>query len=244
MTSFRKVAALLTALAGTTLVSAAHAQSAPADAAETPQGDGKLGNHQKNVRLDAGVRAQLIKGAGFDPFSEKDMLPQLSLGASWAFWARDALSLAAVVGFDYGQSSADARSARADLNVARFSLAPEVRYHVLRVLALTAKAGPTLTRESVELSGGLDSSLTKASWKGGVDATAGVAVELFGYASGKNPRPRLWATVEGGYGWTSPMKLELKPDSPGSVPQRLVAPALADLSLAGPLLRVTAALSF
>lgn len=205
---------------------------------------GALGNHQKHIRLDLGARTQFIKSKGFDPFSERDALTQVSASASWAFWSQDAVSLAAVAGFDYGYSSADARSSRASLRLARFVLAPEARYHVLRVLALTAKVGPTLTREAAELDSGLATPLTKASWRLGVDATAGVAVELYGYASGSVRRPRFWFTAEGGYGWTAPMKLDLKPENSAVAPERLVAPPLSDLSVSGPLARATLALSF
>lgn len=246
MTSFRKVRLLapLMASAALSVTSAAFAQTPDADSDTTSVDDGSLGNHQKNIRFDLGARTQFIKGAGFDPFSERDALTQVSLGASWAFWARDALSLAAVAGFDYGGTSAMARSDKAELDLARFALAPEARYHVLRVLAVTAKVGPTLTREAASLSGGLGSTLEKTSWKGGLDATAGVAVELWGYASGSKHRPRLWFAAEGGYGWTTAMKLKLAPESSGSVPQRLVAPALDDLSISGPLFRATVALSY
>jgi hypothetical protein len=239
-----KLLAPLLACALLSVSGAALAQAASADSDTTSVDDGSLGNHQKNVRFDLGARTQFIKGAGFDPFSERDALTQVSLGASWAFWAQDALSLAAVAGFDYGGSSAMARSDKAELDLARLALAPEARYHVLRVLAVTAKLGPTLTREAVSLSGGLGSTLQKTSWKGGFDATAGVAVELWGYASGSKHRPRLWFAAEGGYGWSSAMKLKLEPESSGAVPQRLVAPALDDLSISGPLFRATVALSY
>ncbi|HVY30409.1 MAG TPA: hypothetical protein VHB79_27815 [Polyangiaceae bacterium] len=244
MTSFKKTStvALLTALAGVALSGSAHAAT---DGVDGDADSAALGNHQKHVRVDLGARTQFIKSSGFDPFSEKDALTQVSLAASGVFWTQDAASLAAVIGFDYGETSARARSDQADLSLARFILAPELRYHLLRVLVLTAKVGPTLTRESAQLSGGgFGSDLMKTSWKFGVDATAGAAVELWGYAKGTTHRPRLWATAEGGYGWTAPMKLNLEPADGTTAPQRLVAPTLDDLSISGPLFRVTVALSY
>jgi hypothetical protein len=240
--STRSALALLLALAGLALSGTAQAAT---DGIEGDTDPGALGNHQKHVRLDLGARTQFIKNSGFDPFSEKDVLSQVSVAASWAFWAQDSASLAAVVGFDYGGSSARARSDQAKLDLARYTLAPELRYHLLRLLVLTAKVGPTLTRESAELNGGgFGSSLVKTSWKFGVDATAGAALELWGYAKGTSRKPRLWLAAEGGYGWTAPMKLNLKPEDSAAVPQRLVAPALDDLSISGPLFRVTLALSY
>jgi hypothetical protein len=227
------------------LLAAGQAGAAEADVASAESSaPGELGNHQRHVRVEIGARTQFIKGTGFDPFSTDDVLPQLSLGASWAFWSRDLLSLAAVAGFDYGASSASLRSDEASIDVRRFLLAPEVRYHVLRVVALTAKVGPTLTREAAEVSGPLGTSMLKTGWKFGFDATAGAAVELWGYANGASTKPRLWLMGEGGYGWTSAVNLTFKPQDAGSVPQRLTPLDLGDLSVSGPLFRITAGLSF
>jgi hypothetical protein len=227
------------------LLSAGQAAAAEADVAPAgPASEGGLGNHQRNVRVEIGARTQFIKGSGFDPFSTDDVLPQLSLGASFAFWSQNELSLAAVAGFDYGTSSASLRSDKASIDVRRFLLAPEARYHVLRILALTAKVGPTLTREAAEVSGPLGSSMLKTGWKFGFDATAGAAVELWGYANPNSHKPRLWLMGEGGYGWTSAMKLAFKPEDAGSVPQRLSPLDLGDVSVSGPLFRITAGLSF
>lgn len=220
---------------------AAEGQDTASPAAAPPSG---LGNHQKNVRFEIGARTQFVNSSGFNPFSQNDVLPQFSVGASFAFWARDQLSLAAVAGFDYGGSSANLRSDEASIDLRRFSLAPEARYHLLRILVLTAKVGPTLTREAAEVSGALRTPLVKTGWKFGFDATAGAALELWGYESGASRKPRLWLMGEGGYGWTAPMKLTFEPEDAGSVPQRLTPLDLGELSVAGPLFRITAGLSF
>lgn len=236
-----KAACLGAALTLTT--SAAFAQ-ATTDEATPPEDPNDLGNHQRHVRLDIGVRTQFVRSKGLDPFASNDVLPQLTLAASYYFWARDRLSVGGVVAFDYGARSDNARSGDASLDSRRFLLAPEVRYHVLRVLAVSAKVGPTLTRQEVTYSGGLAGDLSKTAWKAGFDATAGAAFEVFGYASGKSNKPRLWLTAEGGYGWTAANQLRLEPDESSSAPQRLTPLDLGELSLSGPLFRVTAALSF
>jgi hypothetical protein len=226
------------------LLGAGHARAQEHDAAAAPPtGPRALGNHQKNVRFEIGARTQFVNSGGLDPFSTNDVLPQLSLGASVAFWTQDKLSLAAMAGFDYGGSEASLRSDQASLDLRRFTLAPEVRYHVLRILAVTARVGPTLTREKAEVQGPLGTML-KTGWKFGFDATAGAAVELWGYESGTSAKPRLWLMGEGGYGWTAPMNLTFKPEDGANVPQRLTALDLGDLSVAGPLFRITAGLSF
>lgn len=222
------------------LAAPARAQDA---AAPDPEAEA-LGTHQRHLRLELGARTQYVSSAGLDPFSENDAIPQLSLGASYAFWAHDKLSLAGVLGFDYSGWSAQARSADASLNLHRFALGPEARYHVLRVLAVTAKLAPTLTRQAAVLTTGVGSDLKDVAWKAGFDATAGVAVEVFGFHSGKSRLPRLWLTGEGGYGWTASNDLVLRPDDAGDAPQRFQPVNLEDLSLSGPLFRITAGVSF
>jgi hypothetical protein len=206
--------------------------------------DNALGTHQKNIRVDLGTRVQFVDSEGLDPFSENDVLPQLALGASWAFFASDALSLAAVGGFDYGATKSHARDNATSLDLRRFTLGPEARYHLFRILALTAKVAPTLTRQAAEVSTGIDSDLQSVAWKFGLDATAGAAVELFGYRSSTSRAPRLWVTAEGGYGWTAAHHLALEPIEASRAPQRLAPLDLEDLSVSGPLFRITAALSF
>jgi hypothetical protein len=233
-------AALGAVLSASTLPAAAQdAGTEPSEAEKAA-----LGTHQRNLRVSLGMRTQLLKGSGYDPFSTNDALNQVSLGASWAFWAQDQLSIAANLGYDYGGSSAVARSDQAELQLHRFKLAPELRYHVLRVLAVTASVGPTLSYQRASLSGALQSDLVRTQWKPGFEATAGVAAELWGYKSGASHRPRLWIIGEGGYGWTAPMALGLKPESPSMVPERINPLSLDDLSVSGPLMRISAALSF
>lgn len=241
MSRFKLALSACLALAGALLPQVAFAADT---GPETQANDDALGTHQRHVRIDLGARVQFVGDAGLDPFSTNDVIAQFSPQASFAFLTQDRLSLAAVLGFDAGGSEASMRSDRAELDLRRFILAPEARYHLLRLLVLTAKVGPTLTREEVDIVGGLESSFHKVAWKAGFDATAGVAVEVFGYRSGSSRLPRLWVTGEGGYGWTSAMEMALSPEKSGSVPQRLTPLTLPDLSVSGPLFRLTAALSF
>ena len=234
------VLALGSTLGWLAIPSTAHAQ----DRVESPGDAQALGSHQRHLRLDLGLRTQFVSDAGLDPFSENDVVPHLSAGASYAFWARGELSLAGAFGFDYASWSESARSNETSLDLRRFTLGPEARYHVLRILVVTAKVAPSLTRQSASLSTGLATDLTKVAWKGGVDATAGVAVEVFGFHSGLSRSPRLWVTGEGGYGWTASNRLILRPEEADEAPQRAKPVDLGDLSLSGPLFKISAALSF
>jgi hypothetical protein len=229
-------------LGALTSLSALRAQAQDAD--EAAPDDTSLGNHQRNVRLDLGFRTQFVRSKGLDPFAGNDAITQVTLGASHAFWTSDRLSLAGAFAFDYGGRSATARSGDAELGLLRFTIAPELRYHLFRVLAVTAKVGPTLTRQAASYGGSLGADVSKTAWKAGFDATAGAALEVFGYASGASRKPRLWLVAEGGYGWSASNRLSLEPNESASVPERLTPLDLGKLSLSGPLLRVTAALSF
>ena len=60
-----------------------------------------------------------------------------------------------MLGFDYSSRSATARSADSSLDLMRFTLGPEARYHLLRILVLTAKVAPTLTREKAVVTNGI-----------------------------------------------------------------------------------------
>jgi len=81
-------------------------------------------------------------------------------------------------------------------------------------------------------------------WSYGVDGAAGAAVELYGRRSGESIQPRLWAIAEGGYGYLSSTHLGLKPDPNSGAPERTASIDLGSLSLSGPYLRVSCAVSF
>jgi len=80
-------------------------------------------------------------------------------------------------------------------------------------------------------------------WSYGVDGALGAAFEVYGTRSGESVRPRLWVIAEGGYGYLGSTRLKLLPD-PGQGPERTSPVDLGSLSLSGPYLRVSAALSF
>jgi len=213
--------------------------SAPAAAQEQ-----SLGTHQKHLRLEAGVRAQFIDSEGLDPFAENDVVAQFTTGASYTLLTSDRLSVAGSFLVDLGGKGSKARGSEAYLGLYRFALGPELRYHVLRVAAATLRVSPTLAHTQAELSDSGAGLLVKNAWTFGVDATAGAAVEVYGFADGQSRKPRVWLVAEGGYGWSATSDLTLVPEDAGSAPLRLSAVNLGELSLSGPLFRITAAISF
>jgi hypothetical protein len=243
MDRFQGSPAAAAALALSTLLAASTA-TAETDRPSAPAGGDALGSHQRHVRLEAGVRTQYVSSRALDPFSTNDAITHVSLGPALTLWASDELSLAASLLWDYGSKGDTARNSETSLALHRFALGPEVRYHVLRIAAVTLRAAPTLLHVQAELADGAAGPLTQDAFRFGFDATAGAAVELYGYASGASRKPRIWLVAEGGYGFSAPLDLVLQPDSAETAPIRLVPVDLGELAISGPLFRVAAAVSF
>ena len=207
--------------------------------------DGPLGSYQTHFTGWLGVRAGFISDAGFDPFSDEDALVQFSLGFGRTLLSTDALSVAGLVAWDYGSVSDEARGADTDLDVHRLVLGPEIRYHLVPWLYVFARPLPAAihTRASLEAPV-INDQLYSRDWSFGFDATAGAAVQLWGKRSGASSKPRLWAQVEGGYGWATAVDLRFRADDPDTAPQRVEDVDLGRLAIRGPMFRIAIALTF
>ncbi len=222
---------LLPALAGALLLAVSSAHAEP------------LAPHQPYAQASLGVRASKVSDAGYDAFSDSDDLVQVSLGLAATLYRRQGFSLAAVGFWDYGQRSSTARGSVTSLDVHRLTIGPELRYHLLPPLYFFVHAMPAFAHSSASLDDGVAQVTRYARhWSYGVDGAAGAAFEVYGARSGAI-RPRLWVIAEGGYGYLGSTSLELSPDA-GQGPQRPVPVDLGTLSLAGPYLRVSAAVGF
>lgn len=211
--------------------------------AEQPPG---LGTHQQHFLPSVGVRASFIADEGFDPFATNDVLAQLTLGLSRTVFVAGDLSVAVDAHWDYGGRSSEARGLPSELEVHRLSVGPELRYHVLPILYGFSRISPALLHTSAALSDDVtDVTLYARNWTYGLDATLGVTVQLYGMASAASNKPRIWGSVEGGYGFGAPTDLSLSPDEDESnAPLRLSSIELGELAISGPLFRVAVALSF
>jgi hypothetical protein len=226
----RKLALALSVCALSLSASAAHAEP--------------LGSHQPHVEVFLGVRVSKVSDAGYDPFASSDELAQVSLGLGGTLFARGRLSLAAVGFWDYGTHSADARGASTSLALHRLSIGPELRYHLITPLYVFVHALPAFAHSEASLDDGVAATTRSAQhWSYGLDGAAGAALELYGKASGESRRPRLWLVAEGGYGYLGSTRLLLKAKADSGAPERTAPVDLGSLSLAGPYLRVSAALS-
>ncbi len=205
--------------------------------------DGLLGTHQRHWFASIAYRGALIRSDGFDPFSREDALHQASVALGDAFYAAGRLSVAAALTWDYGERSADVRRADTKLQVHRITLAPELRYHVLRRLYAFGRVGAGVAVLDAAWSDPIVKNDRQAQHVAfTVDPSLGVAAELVGESAGLSQRPRLWLLADAGYLFTTEMALTMK--SPSGAPARTDAMSLGSLSLSGVTFRVGAAVSY
>ncbi len=204
-----------------------------------------IAQHQPHVEASLGVRVSKVPDAGFDPFADSDELVQVSLGVGGTLLRMQRLSLAAVGFWDYGQRSSSARGADTSLDVHRLSVGPELRYHVLTPLYAFVHVLPAFAHSKASLDDNLTvATRTARHWSCGADFALGAAFEAYAVRGAESTHPRLWAIAEGGYGYLGSTKLHLAPEANQGAPERTAPVDLGSLSLAGPYLRLSAAVSF
>ncbi len=204
-----------------------------------------LSEHQPIIEASLGARVSKVSSAGFDPFADSDDLAQVSLGLGGTVLRVQRLSLAAVGFWDYGERSSTARGSNSSLTVHRLSVGPELRYHLLPRLYLFAHVLPAFAHSKAALDDSVALATRSARhWTYGADGAVGVAFEAHAFRGAEPLHPRLWAIAEGGYGYLSSSRLRLAPESGQGAPERSAPIDLGSLSLSGPYLRISAAISF
>ncbi|MFZ5896470.1 MAG: hypothetical protein ACOY0T_35780 [Myxococcota bacterium] len=205
--------------------------------------DGSLGSHQTNTWIAFGVRTTFVRNAGFDVFAKDDVLTQASFALGRVVYSDGPLSFAAALGWDVGSRSAAVRGASTALYMHRFTLSPEVRYHLMRRLYAFGRVGaggalvgssfndPVTERE-------------RSRWPllFTVDASAGAAYEVLGHASGQARGARGWLLLDAGYLFTTSTDLVYANEY--SSPARAAPIALGDLGLHGLSARLSGVVTF
>jgi|SRR6188768_3872707 len=203
-----------------------------------------LAPHQPHAEASIGVRVSHVSDSAYDAFAESDELVQVSLGLGATLFRQQRFSLAAVGYWDYGQKGSTARGSETSLDVHRLTVGPELRYHVLPPLYFFVHALPAFAHTSASIDDRV-AQVTRYSrhWSYGVDGAAGAAFEVYAARGSGSVRPHLLAIAEGGYGYLGSTSLVMLPDA-GQGPQRPESVDLGSLSLAGPYLRISAAVGF
>ena len=117
-----------------------------------------------------GMRATFIRSAGFDAFSDNDVLSQISLGIQYVLARRDALAFAVGAAGDFGGRDATARSAPSSMSLSRYTAIAEGRYQFWQRGYAFLRFAPGLLHGSARVE---DSSVPGVGWAGGPLQSAG-----------------------------------------------------------------------
>jgi hypothetical protein len=182
-----------------------------------------------------------LRDPGFDPFSENDVMPQLSVSVLRAFGSAPGLVPAVGLVWDTGASSADARGIQASLGLMRLALALEARFMPASGVYVTGRLAPGVLHVSASLQDGsapgvLDTAYTTAS----LDASVGAGIRLTPAAAPVG----FWLVGDGGYGWAPSHDLTLRPELPKTDAQKAGPTALGSLAARGAFFRLGLALSY
>jgi hypothetical protein len=218
-------------------------------------GDELQGPARPSLGLTAalGVRSDLIRGAGLDPFSRHDGVTQSALSVSRRFGPSDLSGVALGFEWDHGSTAATARGADSSLDLDRLSLTVEGRVPLARRLVAFARVAPGLMREAARLTEAsapatADASqpgvLQSTAWVAAADASVGLDFRLGELRRPGTPLFGFWLTAEGGYGYVAKRALTLGGGADGQPGQTSQPLRLGDLALSGPFMRFRFAVSF
>ncbi len=188
--------------------------------------------HQKHIDLAAGFRLASATHKGLDLFSESNVLPEFVVRAGGAFLSVDRFSLAVLAEMGLSGTDASLRSSFTNLELTRFTLGIEGRYHMHHRLFGYARVAPGVELATAFLNRGYESEMKDKSAAFQFDAALGMALRLAGNSDGSRRVPRFWAFVEGGFRVAGAHEMELEyPDGAG--PARPVPLALSPFATTG-----------
>lgn len=168
--------------------------------------------HYDYLRLGLGFRIGYIPDPGFDTFASSDVLAQMSLEGTYAFYTQGKLAIAAGAAWDIGSRSSGARGFDTRLTVNRLTVPVAARWYFTPWLDGFVRVAPGavgyVARVQDPSSG---ATLEDAPWAFAADLSAGATLRLAGSSDHSVRRARLWLTGEGGYGLTGSRALRPRP---------------------------------
>lgn len=165
------------------------------------------------LRFGLGFRIGYIGDPAFDTFADDDVLAQMSLDASYAFYTKGKLAIAAGVGWDVGSRTAGARGLTTKLTMHRLTVPIEARWYFAPWFDVFAKVAPGAGALYARIQDpSSPSTLEHAPWVFATDLSAGASFRLVGKNDHDKRHPRLWITQEIGYGLTTEHALRPRPD--------------------------------
>jgi len=165
------------------------------------------------LRFGLGARVGYITASAFDTFADDDVLAQVSLEASYAFFTRGKLAVSAGAAWDVGSRTAGARGLTTKLTMHRLTVPIEARWYFAPWLAVFAKVAPGAGALYARVEDpSSPRTIEQAPWVVAADLSAGASFRLVGSNDHARRSPRLWITPEIGYGVTSQADLQPRPN--------------------------------
>lgn len=163
-------------------------------------------------RLSLAPRFNYVTGAGYDPYSETNLLGQWSFDATYAFFEQGKVSLAVGAAWDVGGSTADARQIRTSITTHRLTVPIEARYRATEGMYGFARVAPGAAASLASIDEPSSSETLEASkWVGAADLSAGASFLLGPRKPLARRGLRFWITPELGYGWSGAATLQFSP---------------------------------
>lgn len=198
-----------------------------------------------------GLRTTFVRSAGYDPYSTRDDLVQLSLEARRVVWFKNRLQLVYGVAWDWGRSSATAREGRTEMGAHRLGMIVEARYRLHPLLAVHARFVPSvqydwerLTDPSGALTGTGLVSWNDDHWALAVDGAAGASARLLQFESERGEELSVWFRAEGGYGLAPSRAVTLRAALPEGDPRQTGPVDMPSLALRGGFFRLALLLAY
>ncbi len=202
--------------------------------------------HYDYLRVGLGFRIGYIGSDAFDTFADDDVLAQMSLDASYAFYTKGKLAVAAGLGWDVGSRTSGARGLTTKLTMHRLTVPIEARWYFASWFDVFAKVAPGAGALYARIEDpSSPSTLEHAPWVFATDLSAGASFRLVGGSDHTKRSPRLWLTPEVGYGFTTDRALRPRPSrDEADVLGRDESTNLGSLALSGVFWRMSVALTF
>jgi hypothetical protein len=221
------------------LVVKEQAKEAPATPAHAPR--------RQYVSLGFGIRAAHIESKGYDPYSESDGQPMMTLFGTVTPWPTRPFSVHLAFEWDYGSSESHARGIESTLDLHRLALGLELRYLPISRISLFARAMPAAIHAGgVVKDASFTDHLEANAWTWGVDATAGAAARVASFGHVEHPAASIWIGLDMGYRFAAPAAMRLRPGGLTEADQarRFGEVPMADLDVSGFVGRLTGSVSF
>jgi hypothetical protein len=234
-----KTTATCLLFAGLSTLWAADGRAADGDA---PAPSARPAPYEVVGRFEIGYRGSFVTDAGYNPFSTRDYLPQLSIGVTRTLAGRGPWSFAAGVAWDNASTGATSLGDTTSLTLNRLTVLLEGRARFGRWGYAFVRGAPGIALENLEVDDPSvpNNALTKSRWLFAADLSGGYAFPLWTRAgTSSHLLSQLWVQADGGYGIVADDRLDLTPSGQG----RADGVDLGVLALRGALFRVSLAAS-